>query len=70
MIYNPGVSKISSALLLCIAMFAAIGIGDLFTTGEVAFIMPIGAISSTLERLRSQSNASILAAGGIAVSVL
>lgn len=33
--YNPGISKISSALLICIAMFAA---------GEVAFIMAIGAI--------------------------
>ena len=37
--HNPGISKISSALLICIAMFAAIGIGDLFAAGEVAFIM-------------------------------
>lgn len=43
-IYNPGISKISSALLICIAMFAAIGIGDLFAAGEVVFIMAIGAI--------------------------
>ena len=42
--HNPGISKISSALLICIAMFAAIGIGDLFAAGEVAFIMAIGAI--------------------------
>lgn len=44
LIYNPGISKISSAFLICIAMFAAIGIGDLFAAGEVAFIMAIGAI--------------------------
>lgn len=43
-IYNPGISKISSALLISIAMFAAIAIGDLFAAGEVAFIMAIGAI--------------------------
>ena len=41
-IHNPGVSKISSALLIVIAMFAAIGIGDLFAAGEVAFIMALG----------------------------
>lgn len=43
-IYNHGISKISSALLICIAMFAAIAIGDLFAAGEVAFIMAIGAL--------------------------
>lgn len=43
-IYNKGVSKISSAHLICIAMFAAIAIGDLFAAGEVAFIMAIGAL--------------------------
>lgn len=43
-IHNPGISKISSALLIVIAMFAAIGIGDLFAAGEVAFIMAIGAL--------------------------
>ena len=43
-IHNPGISKISSALLISIAMVAAIFIGDLFAAGEVAFIMAIGAI--------------------------
>lgn len=43
-VHNPGISKISSALLITIAMFAAIAIGDLFAAGEVAFIMAIGAI--------------------------
>ena len=43
-IHNPGISKISSALLISIAMFAAIAIGDLFAAGEVAFIMAIGAL--------------------------
>ena len=43
-INNDGISKISSALLITIAMMAAIAIGDLFAAGEVAFIMAIGAI--------------------------
>ena len=43
-VHNPGISKISSALLICIAMFAAIGIGDLFAAGGVVFIMAIGAL--------------------------
>ncbi len=41
-IVNKGISKISSALLISIAMIAAIAIGDLFAAGEVAFIMAIG----------------------------
>ena len=44
MIHNPGISKISSALLICIAMFAAIAVGDLFAAGEVVLIMAIGAL--------------------------
>lgn len=43
-IHNKGIAKISSAHLICAAMFAAIGIGDLFAAGEVAFIMALGAI--------------------------
>lgn len=43
-LHNRGISKISSALLICIAMFAAIYIGDLFAAGEVVFIMAIGAL--------------------------
>lgn len=43
-VHNPGISKISSALLISVAMIAAIAIGDLFAAGEVAFIMAIGAI--------------------------
>ena len=42
--YNTGIKKISSALLISIAMCAAIAIGDLFAAGEVAFIMALGAI--------------------------
>ncbi len=51
-IYNPGMKKISSALLISIAMIAAIAIGDVFAAGEVAFIMAIGAIleDRTVER--------------------
>lgn len=43
-IHNKGISKISSALLITIAMIAAIIIGDLFAAGEVAFIMALGEI--------------------------
>lgn len=43
-VHNKGISKISSAHLICIAMIAAICIGDLFAAGEVAFIMAIGSI--------------------------
>ena len=38
-IHNKGMSKISSALLISIAMIAAVAIGDTFAAGEVAFIM-------------------------------
>ena len=44
LIKNKGISKISSALLISVAMIAAIIIGDLFAAGEVAFIMAIGEI--------------------------
>ena len=53
-IHNPGISKISSALLICIAMFAAIAIGDLFAAGEVAFIMAIGAILEDMTTNRAK----------------
>lgn len=43
-IYNRGIAKISSALLICIAMFAALAIGELFAAGEVTFIMALGAL--------------------------
>ena len=35
LICNPGIRKISSALLITVAMIAAIIIGDLFAAGEV-----------------------------------
>lgn len=46
--------KISSALLISIAMIASIIIGELFAAGEVAFIMAIGAIleDKTVERAK------------------
>lgn len=52
--YNPGISKISSALLISIAMFAAMAIGDLFAAGEVAFIMAIGAILEEMTTNRAR----------------
>lgn len=53
-IHNPGIRKISSALLITIAMIAAIVIGDLFAAGEVAWIMAIDAIleEKTTERAK------------------
>ena len=53
-IYNKGISKISSALLITIAMIAALFIGDLFAAGEVGFIMEVGALleDMTTERAR------------------
>ncbi len=60
-IYNKGMSKISSALLISIAMFACILLSfapdsheNIFAAGEVAFIMAIGAIleDKTVERAK------------------
>ncbi|MDE7399183.1 MAG: cation-translocating P-type ATPase [Oscillospiraceae bacterium] len=53
-IHNKGISKISSALLITIAMFAAIAINDLFAAGEVAFIMAIGAILEDMTTERAK----------------
>lgn len=53
-VHNKGVSKISSAHLICVAMFAAILIGDLFAAGEVAFIMAIGAILEDMTTNRAK----------------
>jgi len=44
LINNKGISKISSALLITIAMISAIFIGDIFAAGEVAFIMALGEV--------------------------
>lgn len=49
-----GIRKISSALLISIAMTAAIFIGDLFAAGEVAFIMEIGAILEDMTTNRAK----------------
>jgi len=53
-IHNPGISKVSSALLISIAMIAAIAIGDLFAAGEVAWIMAIGAILEDMTTERAK----------------
>ncbi len=39
---GKGINKISSALLISIAMIASVIIGDSFAAGEIAFIMAIG----------------------------
>ncbi len=53
-IYNKGISKISSALLISMAMIAALLIGDLFAAGEVAFIMEIGALLEDMTTNRAK----------------
>lgn len=53
-IHNRGIAKISSAHLICVAMFAAIYIGDLFAAGEVAFIMAIGALLEDMTTNRAK----------------
>lgn len=68
MIHNPGISKISSALLICIAMFAAIAIGDLFAAGEVAFIMAI--VLSLMEVLTPTTGALVHNAGSCFVVLI
>lgn len=54
LVKNRGISKISSALLISIAMVAAIATGDLFAAGEVAFIMAIGEILEDLTTDRAK----------------
>ena len=54
LIYNRGISKISSALLITIAMIASIAIGDLFAAGEIAFIMALGEILEDLTTDRAK----------------
>ena len=53
-IHNKGISKISSALLISIAMMAALLIGDLFAAGEVVFIMEIGALLEDMTTRRAK----------------
>ncbi len=54
LIYKKGISKISSALLISVAMFASVFIGDVFAAGEIAFIMAIGELleDKTTERAK------------------
>jgi len=65
LVCNRGISKISSALLISIAMAAAIAIGDLFAAGEVAFIMAIGVGISSV---RGDKNAASDSFGLVALS--
>ena len=59
-IHNPGIRKISSALLITIAMFASIAVGDLFAAGEVAFIMSVGAILEDMTTERAKKGLNII----------
>ena len=51
---NHGVKKISTPLLISIAMIAAIAIGDLFAAAEVAFLMAVGEILEDLTTDRAK----------------
>ena len=53
-IFNKGIKKISSALLITIALISSIAIGDLFAGGEVAFIMAIGGILEDMTTERAK----------------
>ena len=53
-LHNRGISKISSALLISMAMVAALLIGDLFAAGEVAFIMAVGALLEDMTTARAR----------------
>ncbi|MBQ9833471.1 MAG: cation-translocating P-type ATPase [Clostridia bacterium] len=54
LICNSGISKISSALLISIAMTAAVLTDDLFAAGEVAFIMALGEILEDMTTNRAK----------------
>lgn len=54
LVINKGINRISSALLISIAMFAAIAIDELFAAGEVAFIMALGALLEEASTRRAQ----------------
>lgn len=54
LIYNKGISKISSALLITIAMIASVIIHDLFAAGEVGFIMSLGALLEEMTTERAK----------------
>ncbi|MBQ5973718.1 MAG: cation-translocating P-type ATPase, partial [Oscillospiraceae bacterium] len=59
---NRGIAKISSALLISMAMIAAVWIGDLFAAGEVAFIMELGALLEEMTTRRAQKGLKSLIA--------
>ena len=54
LLFNKGLKRISSALLISIAMICAICIGDVFAAGEVAFIMAIGEMLEHLTTKRAK----------------
>ena len=60
LVHNKGISRISSALLISLAMIAALLIGDLFAAGEVAFIMEIGALLEEMTTNRARKGISNL----------
>lgn len=54
LVNNSGISRISSSLLISMAMIAAVAIGDIFAAGEVAFIMAVGEILEDLTAGRAK----------------
>ncbi len=59
-IKNHGLKRISSALLIFIAMICAIAIGDIFAAGEVAFIMALGELLENKTTKRAKKGLSAL----------
>ncbi|MCQ2509846.1 MAG: cation-translocating P-type ATPase [Lachnospiraceae bacterium] len=54
LLFNQGLKRISSCLLITLAMIAALMIGDLFAAGEVVFIMEIGALLEDMTTNRAK----------------
>lgn len=54
LIRNRGMKKISTPLLISIAIAASIAIGDLFAAGEIAFLMAVGEILEDLTTGRAK----------------
>ncbi len=60
LLFNKGLKRISSAMLISIAMICAIIIGDVFAAGEVAFIMALGEMLEHKTKHRAKKGLSRL----------
>ena len=60
LLFNKGLKRISSSMLISIAMICAIIIGDVFAAGEVAFIMALGEMLEHKTKHRAKKGLSRL----------